>query len=354
MELNLIFEIFKNELEVKFIPKKTISFSLRQLYELIKSGTNLYTALDILIDLQDLEALKKVYEEVKKDIEMGKPLHKAFDRKPFPEILANMLYAAETSENLENVFKTTVEFLDNIDSYKSKIISKAVYPSIVMVFSIIAVLISVNYVIPRIKDVLSSFGTKLPTITIVLMYFAKFIVLMLYISPLLVFGFLLKEKIFSKKKIDYFYTRIPFLGAIVLYFELSKFLYAMSLMLSSNSSIGISIRVSIQTVSNTFIKDKLSTIEQDIYHGISFSQALSKTALFKKSVISVIKNGEYTGDLKHALSTSYTIYEQLLNKLINTFVASLEPLATLVIGVLVSLVVLSIMLPIVDISSSVH
>ncbi len=351
---SLSVEAFKKELETRLISKKDIAFSLKQLYELISSGTNLYTAIDIVSDLQDKPILKALYTDIKKDIEMGKPLHIAFSKKPLPSILSNMLYAAETSENLENVFKTVGDFLESMDSYKSKILSKAVYPSVVTLFSILAVFISVNYVLPRIEEVLKSFNAKLPTITVFLIYFAKFITILLYVSPVLLIIFIFKEKFFSKEKIDGFYLKIPILGSLITYFELSKFLYAMSLMLGSNSSIGISIRVSLQTVENSFIKQKLSSIEQDIYNGVSFSSTLSKTGLFKKSVLSVIKNGEYVGDLRQALSTSYKIYEQLLDKTINLFVSSLEPLATLIVGILVSVVVLSIMLPIVDIASSVH
>ncbi len=348
------FEAFKKEFEIRFISKKDIAFSLKQLYELISSGTNLYTAIDIVSDLQDKPILKALYTDIKKDIEMGKPLHVAFSKKPLPPILPNMLYAAETSENLENIFKTVGDFLENMDNYKSKILSKAVYPSVVMVFSIVAVFISVNYVIPKIEDVLKSFNAHLPIITIFLIYFARFIMLLIYISPILFLLFLFKERLFSKEKIDGFYLKIPILGSLITYLELSKFLYAMSLMLGSNSSIGISIRVSLQTVENSFIKQKLSFIEQDIYNGISFSTSLSKTDLFKRSVLSVVRNGEYIGDLKQALNTSYKIYQQLLDKTINLFVSSLEPLATLIVGILVSVVVLSIMLPIVDIASSVH
>lgn len=354
LSLKLDIGAFKKNVQTKLISKKDIAFSLKQIYELINAGTNLYTAIDIVIDLQDKPILKELYQNIKKDIEMGKPLHIAFAKKPLPSILSNMLYAAETSENLENVFKTVGDFLENMDSYKSKVISKAVYPSIVSLFSILAVFISVNYVIPRIEDVLKSFNAKLPLITIFLMYFAKVVVFFIYVSPLLFLMFIFKEKLFSKEKIDSFYLKIPILGSLITYLELSKFLYAMSLMLGSNSSIGISIRVSVQTVENNFIKQKLSLIEQDIGSGVSFHQALLKTGLFKKSVLSVIKNGEYTGDLKQALKTSYKIYEQLLDKTINFFVSSLEPMATLIVGILVSLVVLSIMLPIVDIASSVH
>ncbi len=348
------FEAFKKELESRLVSRKDIAFSLRQIYELISSGTNLYTAIDIVSDLQDKPILKALYADIKKDIEMGRPLHVAFSKKPLPAILSNMLYAAETSENLESVFKTVADFLENMENYKSKVLSKAVYPSVVTVFSIVAVFVSVNYVIPKIEEVLKSFNAHLPLITLFLVYFAKFITLLIYVSPLLFLIFLFKEKIFSKEKVDSFYLKIPILGNLITYLELSKFLYAMSLMLGSNSSIGISIRVSIETVENSFIKQKLSSVEQDVYNGVSFSSSLSKTGLFKKSVLSVIRNGEYIGDLKQALSTSYKIYEQLLDKTINLFVSSLEPLATLIVGILVSTVVLSIMLPIVDIASSVH
>lgn len=352
--LDIDFKSLKTKIESKLVSNKALAFSLRQLYELLNSGTNLYMGLDIIADLQDNEILKNTYQEVKRDIEMGKPLYMAFNKKIFPEMLSNMLYAAETSENLENVFKTVADFLDNLESYKSKIVSKALYPSVVILFSIIAVLVSVNYVIPRIKDVLSGFGAKLPVITLGLMYFAKLITILIYISPILVFGFLIKERFISKEILDKFYIKIPFFGNLIVYFELTKFLYSLSLMLSSSSSMGISLRVSKETIKNSYIRSKLSHLEQDIYNGLSLSQAFSKADIFKKSVISVVKSGEYTGDLTASVKTAYKIYEQLLDKSINTFVSSLEPIATLLVGFIVSVVVLSIMLPIVDISASVH
>ncbi len=354
IDIHLDLKSLKTNLEFKLISNKVLAFSLRQLYELLNSGTNLYMGLDIVADLQDNNLLKDTYQEVKKDIEMGKPLYVAFNKKIFPKMLSNMLYAAETSENLENVFKTVADFLDNLESYKSKVISKAIYPSVVILFSVIAVLVSVNYVIPKIRDVLSSFGAHLPIVSLGLMYFAKLITTLIYISPILVLGFLIKERFVSKEILDRFYTKIPFFGNLIIYFEMTKFLYSLSLMLSSNSSMSISIKVSKETIKNSYVRSKLSYLEQDIYNGLSLSQAFSKTNIFKKSVISVVKSGEYTGDLVSAIKTAYKIYEQLLDKSINTFVSSLEPIATLLVGAIVSIVVLSIMVPIVDISSSVH
>lgn len=354
LRASLNFKDIKKEIESRLISNKDIAFSLKQLYGLLSSGINLYTALDVMSDLQDLEILKNTYQEIRSDLEKGKPIYIAFNKRPLPVMLSNMLFASETSENLENVFKTVSDFLENIENYKSKIISKAMYPSVVIIFSIVAMFVAVNYVIPRIKDVLNSFGAKLPIITILLVYFVKVIIILLYLSPVLIFLFFIKERFIPKQKLDKFYTKIPFFGKILMYFELSKFLYAMSLMLSSNSSMGISIRVSTESVNNNFIKSKLSNLEQDIYNGMSFYQAMAKTNLFKKSILSVIRNGEYAGDLGFSLKTSYQIYQQLLDKNISTFVSSLEPIATMIVGVLVSLIVLSVILPIVDISASVH
>lgn len=354
LNFNLDIKSLKKDIEYRLVSNKTLAFSLREIYELLSSGTSLYMSLDIISDLQDNEVLKNLYKTIKQDIEMGKPLYVAFNKKPLPDMLPNMLYAAETSENLENVFKTVADFLDNIESYKAKILSKALYPSVVIVFSIVAVLVSVNYVIPRIRDVLESFGAKLPLITIGLMYFAKLITILIYISPILVFLFLIKERFISKETLDKIYVKIPFFGSLMLYFELSKFLYSLSLMLSSNSSIGISLKVSKEAIKNSYIRKKLSSLEEDIYNGLSLSQAFNKTGIFKNSIISMIKSGEYKGDLVSSIKTAYKIYENLFDKSINTFVSSLEPIATLIVGAVVSIVVLSIMLPIVDISASVH
>jgi len=123
-------------------------------------------ALELVASQTEDEKISSALIGIKSDIEGGKHIWEAFHKADiFPEFLPEMLKTAETGENLEYVFEMASEFLEFISEIRSKIISSVAYPSVVIGFSIIALLITIEFVIPKISAILVSFGKDLPLIT---------------------------------------------------------------------------------------------------------------------------------------------------------------------------------------------
>jgi len=116
---------------------------------------------------------------------------------------------------------------------KSKVVSAVTYPAVVILFSLFALFVAVKFVVPRIASVLEGFGRDLPLVTRVVILFSDLLSLLMYLFPLLVLFFLFRERIVGRERLDSFLLRIPGIGRISFYFDLSRFAYTLYMTLSS-------------------------------------------------------------------------------------------------------------------------
>ncbi len=346
---------FNIEKLLKPYKEEEISFILSELSNLLSSKINILYAIDVLSNSVSNEFLKQKLLELKEFLQNGFSLRESFKRVGiFPEFLPLMLDAAETEENLQKIFESSSRFVESSLSYKSKIISNAVYPFIVISFSILAVFISTSYVVPKIRDILKSFGKDLPLITIIMIYISKALLYLFLLLPIIFILFLFKERFIDKEKIDRLYLKIPLIGELIYYYEISRFSYTLGLTLSTNVSILSAIKVSVNSLTNSFLKKKLSSIEKNLSSGFSLVSSFRETNVFKEDFLSLLYVGESSDELGRSLFSISKLYERKIENVLNTISKLIEPISIVIIGFVIALIVFSVMLPIVDISSFAH
>jgi type IV pilus assembly protein PilC len=329
-----------------------IAFSLMQIYTLLKNGLPLTKVLELVSSQVENQLLSSVLLKIKSDVESGKNLSEAFkESKVFPDFLPVMLQSASTGENLEFVFRISADFMFKISQIKSKIISSLIYPSVIISFSVISVFVAVEFVVPKIVAVLENFGKEPPLITKMMLYFSKVLKILFYLSPLIVLLFIFKNKLIKKIHYDKLLLSIPVLGKIILYFNLSRFSKILSMTLSTNTPIQQSINMAINSVSNEYLKESLKDVPDRVGKGESVTKALKDVKILPPLFINLLETGETSGELQSMLNTISQVYDDLTEKIINRWVSLIEPLMMLFIGVIVAVIVVSVIIPITDISA---
>ncbi|RLJ71102.1 type IV pilus assembly protein PilC [Hydrogenivirga caldilitoris] len=346
--------LWKREFHLGKPSEEELSFILLQLSILIESGIPLSKALELVSSQTNDSRITSALLDIKSSVERGENLSSAFRKSGiFPEFLSEMLTAAETGENLEKVFEVAGKHLETVAEMKSRIVSAITYPSVVIGFSIFALFIAIKFVVPRIAKVLEGFGKELPLVTKVVILFSDLLTYVLYLSPLILLGFLYREKLIGKGRIDRLVLKVPVVGRVGFYFNLSRFAYTLYMTLLSSVPITNAFRIATGSVSNTYIRSRLEVLSQEIDRGQSLSWVLKKTGLFPPLFINLVETGESSGELERMLRLVSELYQKEALRLINLWVRLIEPISILLIGVIVGVIVVSVLLPLTEITSGI-
>ena len=334
------------------ISEEEISFTLIQLATLLRSSIPLVKALELVASQTENEELQKALYLIRDKINKGVPIATAFrEAQIFPEFLCGMLESIQTAENLEFIFQIVGEYLEKISEIKSRILSAVIYPLVVIGFSLIALFITIKFVVPKIAQVLLSFGRDLPLITKIVLIFSKFLTMLVWLSPLLVVLIVAKDKIISPYLLDKWILKIPFFGKLVLYFNISRFAKILAMVLKTSLPLNQALKLSIKSFSNIYLQKTLEKIIPQIEEGKSLSKLLQKTGIFPPLFINLLKTGEESGEMENMLNLLGELYEKMALRTIDFWLKMIEPISIIIIGLIVGFIVFSIIVPLTEIST---
>ncbi|MBX0311674.1 MAG: type II secretion system F family protein [Sulfurihydrogenibium sp.] len=350
-------EELKRKISLSFKKEKPsdedLAFILLQIDTYLKSGFQLTKALEIVSSQTEDKNLSAGLLKIKTAIESGKSVSQAFkESKLFPEFFSLMLESAQTGENLEMIFKITSDYLLSVSSIKNKVISALIYPAVILIFSVISVFVATNYVIPKIISVLQSFGKEPPLITKAILIFAKIFNFLIFLTPILIIAYFFKDRFIKKEVFDKHLLKIPIVGKLILYFNLSRFAKVLSLSLKSNTPIQNALTYAINSIGNSYLRQQLMPLIEDVSKGSNISKSIRKVKELPTLFITLLETGESSGELEKMLDTIANVYDSLIERIIDRWMKLIEPIMMLIIGAVIGIIILSVILPIMDISTT--
>src|SRR3989338_4208638 len=139
-------------------------FLARYLSLMLKVGTDLLSAINILISDFEKPAMRNFLLEVRENLSSGRPFYQAFANYPrtFSPVLVNLVKAAEVSGNLQQTFEDLSISLQREAELRNKIRSAMVYPIILTVMAFIIIGFLVTFALPKIADAFLQAGIKPP------------------------------------------------------------------------------------------------------------------------------------------------------------------------------------------------
>ena len=336
------------------VGEEELSFALLQLSTLLEAGIPLTRALELLSAQVENERLSAALLQVKQAVESGEPLYKAFERTAlFPSFFVEMLKGVQTGENLEYIFRIAGEYLERVAEIKGKIWGAVSYPAFVITFSFIAVLIAVKFVVPKLATVLQSFGRDLPLITKLIIWGVNGAFYLLLASPLFLLLYLKREHFVDPLLWDRFLLKIPVVGKLILYFNLSRFAKVLAMLLKAAVPIGEALRLAVGALSNRYLRQRFAEIIPRVERGKSLAEELKKLEFLPPLFTNLVETGTSSGELEKMLDLIARSFEKETFRTIDFWVRMVEPMAILLIAVVVGIVVISVMLPLSQISSGV-
>jgi len=337
--------------------KELAAFS-EQLSALLEAGVGITESLESLEEeyknTRIFVALRKIYVGITQD---GLSFAEAVERTGmFPSLYVSLVKTAEQSGTLDQTLQQLADMHAQRANIKSKVKKAMIYPSFVILMSIGALAVFLAFVMPKIKSLYGKFNQDLPAITKAVLAMSDavvhhwFAILIAIVALFIVFKILLMIKP-VRRAWDSFKLRVPLLGRVVLLSDTINAFNALSVLLNNGVGIIQSLELSIPIVNNVVIKEELQKAKQMIEtEGVPFHEAVRNTKLPKK-LATMISVGERTGQLSEMINKYLVMAEKDLNTVIDTLIATIEPLSTIIVGAIVLILLLAMYLPIFGMSN---
>ncbi len=329
----------------------------RQLATMIDAGIPLVQALGILAEQIDNKILKVVVATVRQDIEGGMSFCDALAKHPniFSELFINMTRAGEASGMLDEVLDRLAGFLEKTASLTRKVKSSLVYPAVVISMAIIITIFLLVKVVPTFKSIFASLGGTLPLPTQVLIGISDVMQkYFLVVFILLAFAVVLLKKYINTDKgryqFDALCLKAPVLGVLFRKVAVAKFARTFSTLVKSGVTILNALDIVAKTSGNKIVEEAIINSRSAVRDGEPIAKPLTKSGVFPPMVCRMVGVGEQTGQLEKMLTKIADFYDEQVDAAVAGLTSMIEPLVISFLGVIVGGIVISLFLPIFELT----
>lgn len=333
---------------------KDLIFWLTQLSTYVKAGITLNDAVKIIMN-QSIKDKKKlgIYQSIAYELTMGNSFSTALEKQGnvFPIFLINMLRAAEATGKLEETLDEMVNYYTDIETTRKEMINALMYPIIIMIFSFGVILFVLLYVIPRFSDVYKSMNVSLSGLTLFLLNLSQFlskygILLLIGFIIFLIILFMIYKRIKAfRQRTQLFLMKLPVIGNIIIYKEMSTFAKTFASLLENSVDITKSIDILSKITNNEIYKEIMVNTIDNIAKGEKISEAFRDHFAIPDVAFHMITTGESTGQLAEMMKKVGAFYQEQHHSVINNMKSLIEPIMIVLLAVIVGVILISVILP---------
>ena len=357
-----LFKGWKTPTALSFAFSKVSSFELmnftQQLSTLISSKLTLDKSLTITTQLTEKETTREMFQDIQKRVHAGSNFADSLAAYPdvFSKMYINMVRAGEMGGVLDLVLKRLADFLENAEGTKSKIVNAMIYPAILIVAGVGAVIFLLTFVVPKLSGVFEGNGVAIPFITRVLLDTSHVmsqywwsIGIGLILAVLLFWAFLKSD--LGKNLWDRLALKLPIFGDLVRKIEMSRFSRTMATLLNSGVPVLQALNIVKSVINNRVIVAAMAPLQEGLKSGQGISRPLQKANAFPPLAVHMIVVGEETGELESMLNKVADTYDKEVNNAIQRALNLLGPILVLSIGGSIIMIVASILIGMMEVTN---
>lgn len=329
------------------------------LHILLSSGIDLRSTLELMCEEASKQEIKELYISIKDAVLNGAGLSDAVQKTGrYSAYECYSIRIGEETGCLNAVLKDLVGYFTKRIEQKRKIKSAFSYPIFVFAIAIIAVAFMMVAVVPMFQDVFARFGNDLPYLTKVVINTSNFITDNLIFLLIAIIAFV--TSIILLRKNEKFMQlesklllRLPFFGELVRKMYLARFSLAMALLSSAHIPMLQALNLIKKMIPFYPIRSSLEIIGNDIMKGKNLYESLEQFKIYDKRMVSLIKVGEEVNKLDMVFDRLKNQYMEDVDYQTNMISSILEPLMIIFVGIFVGIILISMYLPIFQLSTSI-
>jgi general secretion pathway protein F len=351
----------KREKRKKHVTQTQLLYLFSELNIMIQANILLNDALEILYQNTQHETLKEILHTLIKSLENGKSFSNELQayEKILDKTTIAMLKIAQDHGNLKEIMHSLVTLLQNRQNHKEKIKESLRYPLILLVSLCALVLFSFYFVVPKFEHLFTQYENNLPFATMLLLKVKAFLhhygAFFLLIVVLASFGFwyaYYKNKTFTYSIDKFIIIHAKGINHLIMIMHLQIFFKCIAILLQDKYKFQTAFENSLILITNVYLKEKLSQINQQIQSGKSISFAFKSSGLFDNLTLRLISVGQKSNSLLTTVNEIEKIYQKRLDDSLKRFTHYIEPLFFIIISAVVIWIMMAIFIPIWNLSDA--
>ncbi|MBN1298019.1 type II secretion system F family protein [bacterium] len=334
------------------ISRRDLAVFSRQLALMFDLGVTILRALNLIVARTENNKLRKIIIDIGATVENGEPLSVALKKHSgvFGDYFVTAIRAGEESGEVPSTMRQLADYLDREDLISGKIRKAMAFPAFTLAISLIVIAFLLIMVIPTFSSVYAEAGVDLPYVTRLLIASSK---LLSHYWWLLIIGFASIFAVFHKSGkllhlkpvIDWLCLSTPIVRTLAIKLATFRFARITETMLNSGVSIMMTMKLAASATGNSIMKKKILQSCEEIDKGATVAESLAAHPIMPALVIDMIGIGEEVGAVPEVLRKVAAFYERDIDDLVANLTTAIEPLLTLFMGGIVTIVALSLFMP---------
>ena len=340
---------------------KELASAMRQMAFLVGAGLPVVEALSAVVDQSGPTKMGRIMGQVKDEVVGGRSLAEAFANFPqvFPPIMVNMVRAGEAAGALEVVLDRLAELLESRVRLLTRVRAALAYPVFIILAGGVVLVFLFSYVVPTVTGIFAETGQLLPLPTRILIAVSGATKSYGWLGGIILAGLVLGYLALSRTKagrraLDRFKLKTPFLGRLNQRVVLARFTKTMATLLGSGVNVVDSLGITARVTGNLVYQESLEEARKRIEQGGRLAGELANSPLFPPLVSHLVAAGERSAQLDKVFDRLAQGYEEEVETGLAGLLALMEPFLILIMGGVVGFIVISILLPIFDMTSLVR
>lgn len=345
-------EIMEPEVHKLKMKKKDLMQFADKMAIMLRAGVTLAMAMDVIVTSEKNRRYKKIYRAILTDLYGGASLADSMRTfEAFPEVVTNMVASGEKTGKLDWAFTKIATLYEKEMALSGKLTSAFMYPMFLVGLAVVLFVVMTTVVLPQFSGMYEQFDAELPAVTQFMMgasdFFTNYGLMLLAVIVVVVAVFLLvlHRSPSIAKQLSQLTLRIPVFGRLSMVSNTCNFSQISSALLEAGVEVVEAVRIASKIIKNKYMATSVGAALDDVEQGSKLSTALQKLNIFEPLFISMVQIGEEASMLPDTFQKMADLYEAESSEATAKVTAILEPTMTLVIGLMIAVLVVSMILP---------
>lgn len=340
---------------IRFPPTMLLSFT-KEVATLLQAGLPLYESLLTIEEKYKKHPAHPLFLDLCDHLKEGGSLSTVLKKysSTFDPIYLSMIKVGEQSGNLVRVFEQLSQLIEREQKLKKQVIGAVAYPAFLASFCVLVVCALLFFIVPSMKELFE--GRPVHSVTATVLGISAWTIEHGNLLAMAlgagcigsVWGWRYpKTRLFLYER----FSSLPFIKTLLLHASLMRFSRSMSMLLSGGVPLLNALQLSKGVAHSPLLELAVSEVEKKVLQGERLSVAFHHSRSIPPLVLRMLSLSEETGKMQEAFLNLAQIYDEEMEKHLSQLSAFLQPALLIVLGAIVGLVVLSILLPLTDVSS---
>ena len=331
----------------------------QQLATLLGAGQPLDRALGILLELPETGEAKKVLERVRESVRGGAPLSVALEQQHglFSRLYVNLVRAGESGGGLDDALRRLADYLERSRELRSRVINALIYPAILMTLVLLSVVFLLLVVVPQFQELFASLDAELAWYTTAVLWLSEILrsgwLLLLIAAGLLAWW--LNTRMGDpawRLRMDRRLLESRYTGSLIARLDTARLARTVGTLVGNGVPLLTALNLGGNVLSNRVLANALETASAEVKSGSGLGYALGRQKVFPRLAVQMIQVGEESGELDSLLLKVADTFDIETRNALDRLLALLVPALTLLMTAIVGAIILSVLLPIYDMTGN--